>query len=199
MPRRCAATRSACQSGTGSLLPFNGMGAAVGVCDRGLGCPPCRLADEHGARRRGGLDARGGVDEVARDHPLVGRAEADGGLAGEDAGPSLEGGVEPRDRVDQLERSPNGPLGVVLVRNGSAPDGHHRVADELLDSAAVALDDRAGGVEVAGQELARVLGVAPLRGGREADQVGEQDGDESSLRYRRRGSRGVGEPAAAER
>ena len=37
------------------------------------------------------------------------------------------------------------------------------------------------GVEVAGQELAGVLGVAALGGGREADEVGEEDGDEPAL------------------
>jgi hypothetical protein len=36
-------------------------------------------------------------------------------------------------RVDQLERGADGALGVVLVGDGRAPDGHHRVADELLD------------------------------------------------------------------
>ena len=75
MPRRCAETRSARQSWHRLALALKGWVATVGVCDRGLGRPPRRLADEHGARRRGGLDARRGVDEVARDHALVGRAE----------------------------------------------------------------------------------------------------------------------------
>ena len=44
-----------------------------------------------------------------------------------------------------------------------APDRHHRVADELLDRAAVAADRRRHGVEVAGQELADLLGVAAPR------------------------------------
>ena len=41
-------------------------------------------------------------------------------------------------RLDQLEPRPDGPLGVVLARHGCAPDGHDRVADELLERAAVA-------------------------------------------------------------
>ena len=36
--------------------------------------------------------------------------------------------------VDQLERRPDGTLGVVLVGDRCAPDGHDRVADELLDA-----------------------------------------------------------------
>ncbi len=79
------------------------------------------------------------------------------------------------DRVDQLERGADGALGVVLVGDGRAPDRHDRVADELLDRAAVQLDDLGRGVEVAAQELADGLGVAVLGERREADEVGEQD------------------------
>ena len=61
--------------------------------------------------------------------------------------------------VDQLEPGADRALGVVLVGRRHAPDGHHRVADELLDGAAVAGDDAAL-VEVARQQLADVLLVA---------------------------------------
>ena len=76
-------------------------------------------------------------------------AEGDGGLAGQDAGPQLEARRRRlacpswRDRVDEVEGRPDGALGVVLVGDRRAPDGHDRVADELLDGAAVALDDLA--------------------------------------------------------
>ena len=50
-------------------------------------------------------------------------------------------GPEDADGVDELEGGADGPLGVVLARDRRAPDGHDRVADELLDGAAVALDD----------------------------------------------------------
>ena len=53
-------------------------------------------------------------------------------------------GVEGGDRVDEVEGGADGALGVVLGRDRGAPDGHHGVADELLDRAAVALDDRRG-------------------------------------------------------
>ena len=84
-------------------------------------------------------------------------------------------------RVDQVERGAHGALGIVLARDRRAPHGHDRVADELLDRAAVALDDLAREVEVARQGLAHVLRVAVLGEGREADQVGEQDRDETPL------------------
>ena len=64
----------------------------------------------------------------------------DGRLAGQDAGSRLDPGAERADGVDELERGPDGALGIVLVCGRGAPDGHHRVADELLDRAAVAAD-----------------------------------------------------------
>ena len=78
------------------------------------------------------------------------------------------------------------------LRDRRSPDGHHRVADELLDGAAVALDQSLARLEVPREELARVLGVAALGRGREADEVGKQDGDEPALDAdpRRSGDRG---------
>ena len=90
-------------------------------------------------------------------------------LAGQDAGAGLQRRSAPTsapsavDRVDQLERGPDGALGVVLVRDGCPPHRHHGVADELLDDAAVALDRLASGVEVPGHQVAHLLGVAAVR------------------------------------
>jgi hypothetical protein len=67
------------------------------------------------------------------------------------------------------------------------PDGHHRVADELLDGAAVPADHLAGELEVVVQELADVLGVVALDNRSEADEIGEEDADEAAL-----GDGGVG-------
>jgi hypothetical protein len=64
------------------------------------------------------------------------------------------------------------------VRDRRTPDRHDRVADELLDRAAVAADDVGGELEVPRQRLADLLRVALLGEGGEADQVGEQDRDE---------------------
>ena len=44
----------------------------------------------------------------------------------------------------QRQRRPDRALGVVLAGDRRAPDRHHRVADELLDRPAVALDQRCG-------------------------------------------------------
>jgi hypothetical protein len=51
----------------------------------------------------------------------------------------------------QRQRRPHRPLGVILARHRRPPDGHDRVADELLHRAAVAGDHGAAAVEVAAQ------------------------------------------------
>ena len=73
--------------------------------------------------------------------------------------------------VHQVQRRADGTLGVVLAGHRRAPDGHHGVADELLDRAAVPVDDLAREVEVARQELPDGLRVAVL------GEAGETDAD----------------------
>ena len=74
---------------------------------------------------------------------------------------------------------------VVLVQLREAEDRHHRVADELLDDAAVLLELRAHRVEVARHHLAERLRVELLahRGG--ALEVGEDDRDDLAELLRR--------------
>jgi hypothetical protein len=103
-----------------------------------------RLADEDPVHRRRTLETRGRVDDVARDHALTldgPRAERDECLARVRGRPDLQLAVA--ERVADRERRADGALGIVLVRDGRAEDRHHRVADELLDGAAVPLDLRA--------------------------------------------------------
>ena len=90
-------------------------------------------------------------------------------LAGQHAGAGARSGdaelvAERGHGGDEVECGADGPLGVVLRRRRRAPDRHHRVADELLDGAAVALDQAPARVEVAREELADLLGVARRRG-----------------------------------
>ena len=76
---------------------------------------------------------------------------------------------------------------VVLVQDGDAEDRHDRVADVLLDRAAVPLERPPHGGEVAGLDVAEGLGVEPLAHGGGAGEVGEDDGDGLSHLRRRRG------------
>jgi hypothetical protein len=125
--------------------------------------------------------SRDAVLTIAGDHPLVDRAEGHGGLPGQDPGACPDRRAEPPNGVDEFESRADGTLGVILVGDGCAPDGHDRVADELLDGAAVPSDDVPGQVEVARQKLSRFLGVAVGSVPRELDQVGKEHRDEAAL------------------
>ena len=178
-------------------LALHRVRAAVLVRDRRLRRAARGFPDEHRAGLCRRLDARGRVDEVARDHALALGADGDRRLPGEHARARAQlADADLRAKrlhgLDKLERGPDRALGVVLVRSGSAPDGHDGVADELLDGAAVALDRRARRVEVAGQELPGLLGVAGLGGSGEADEVGEEHRDEAALGGRSARWRGGG-------
>ena len=125
-----------------------------------------------------------GVDDVAGDHPLArarARVERDERLARVDADANLELErrlvlVQLRDGVADRERRAHRALGVVLVRDRRAEDRDDRVADELLDRAAVALElVRAAARGTAREQRADVLRVEPLRPRRRADEVGEDD------------------------
>ena len=83
----------------------------------------------------------------------------DGRLAGEHTRPRPEVGcadlvAERRDGGGEVERRTHRALGVVLRGDRRAPHRHHRVADELLDRAAVQLDQALARLEVAGEQLA---------------------------------------------
>ena len=168
----------------GAVLALEGVVARVLEDDRARRGPFGGLADEHGPRLRDRLQSRGRVDEVTGDHALVGGPDRHGRLARQDACPGLDAGTQRPNRVDQLKSGTDGPLGVILTGDRGAPDGHHRIADELLDRAAILADHVAGKVEIAREGLAHIFGVA--RGGvrREAHEIGEQDAHQAALRAR---------------
>ena len=98
------------------------------------------LADEDPVDRRSALQSRRRVDDIAGDHRVAFaglRAERDERLASVYRGADLE---LVADRFANRERRAHGALRIVLVRDRSTEDGHHRVANELLDRAAVSLE-----------------------------------------------------------
>ena len=106
--------------------------------------------------------------------------------AGVDADPNVD-----VDRVPQLLGRAHRPQRVVLAHDRDAEDGHHRIADELLERPAVPLDRHPRHVEVARHHRPQRLRVEPLpEGGRPGD-VAEEDGDGLPLlsRLRRSGER----------
>jgi hypothetical protein len=86
------------------------------------------------------------------------------------------------------------------VGHGRAEDGHHRIADELLDGAAMVFELRAHARVVRREHAAHVLGVEALCLRREADEVDEDDRDglpllaAVGLRPGERRAAGVAEP-----
>ncbi len=143
----------------------------------------CGFADEHGSRLGHRLEAAGGVDQVTRDHALVRSADGHGRVAGQNAGTRLDARAERADNLDQIEPGSHGALGIVLLGDRRAPHGHHGIADELLDGAAVTADDLAREVEVAAERVAHILRVALLGKRREADEIGEEDADQASFSH----------------
>ena len=155
---------------TGSDLPFNSSGSTGSTSTAAARELHGLRADVHLVRRRRLLEPRRDVHGVAGDETLA-RARDD--LAGVDADARLH--AERRQRVAHLVRGSQRAQRVVLVQHRHAEDGHHRVADELLDRAAVALDDRLHPVEVAREQRAQRLGIRRLAERRRAGDVAEDD------------------------
>ena len=104
------------------------------------------------------LQSGRGIHRVARDE-RVARARHD--LTRVHADPALEG--EALDDVADLRRRAHGAHGIILVRLRDAEYRHHRVADELLDGTAVALERLPSPVEVPELDPPDGLRVAVLR------------------------------------
>ena len=134
---------------------------------------------------RGRLEPGGGVDRVAREHPVARSAralEVDQYLAGLDADPhgelglplGGEGAVHLREHGLHLVGGANGSFGVVLVRPGHAEHGEYGVAHELLQEPFVTLNDLGEAIERAPHDGLDDLGVLLLGEGGRAHQVGEE-------------------------
>jgi hypothetical protein len=142
--------------------------------------------DASGVGRR--LETGGNVDRVAGDRPTFRGRLAVHRLAARDADAEAQGArVEPELRADALDRRDEGEpradraLGVVVARRRSSEHRHRCVADELLQQPAVPVDRLPNRLEVRVLDDGHVLGVEPLGQGREADEVGEEDGDDAAL------------------
>jgi hypothetical protein len=143
---------------------------------------PSILSDQDLPRLGGLLQPSGDVHSVTGDERLAARWIPRHDLAGIHADPSLKSDtpgvfqflVEPIESCPQVISRPYSTKGVVLVGHGNPEDGHHCVADELLDRPSVSLDLGASFIEVAGDDLAERLGIQPLAKLGGAGDVGEQ-------------------------
>jgi hypothetical protein len=138
--------------------------------------PERRIPDQDLPRGGGLLQSCGEVDGVARREPL-GCARDD--LARGDADPALA--AEGREGIAHLDGRPHGAQPVVLVDDRDAEHGHHCIADELLDRATVALDDRLHLLEVAREQRPQRFGVELLAQLGRPRHVAEQHGHDLPL------------------
>ncbi len=67
------------------------------------------------------------------------------------------------------------------MRDGGAEERHHRIADELLDRAAVSLELATEACMVRTEHCTYVFRIELLGLRREADKVAEEDGDDLAL------------------
>ena len=149
------------------------------------------------ARGRALLEPLAQRDRLAGDEAVARSGVAGDDLAAVDPDPDLEAragelGLERRDRVAQFDRCADRAQGVVLAYGRDAEDGHHLVADELLDRAPVPLDRGCGQVEEARHHIPERLGVDPPGELGERDDVAEEHGDRLA-----RLERGVGRERSA--
>ena len=117
------------------------------------------------------LEPRRDVDRVTRDErvalPRHDRARVD-------ADPRLE--TQAVHHLAQLDRRSRCAQRIVLRRDRDPEHRHDRVADELLDGAAVPLQDHARGLVVPVHQHPQRLGIRPLPDRGRPGQIAEQDG-----------------------
>jgi hypothetical protein len=137
------------------------------------------------ACRRRLFEACGHVDGIPGDERLA--LAADDDLARVDADSRLE--PVNGHRLPHLPGRTHRAQRVVLVRDGDAEDRHHRVADELLDRAAVPLEDRAEVGKVPTHARTKGLGVGGLAERGRSHEVAEEHGDDLARLSLPRGGR----------
>jgi len=163
------------------------------------------LADEDSVRWGGRLDTGGRVEDVPGGRPFAlarARAEHHERLAGMDPDADVQVeplvlGVQLGDRLLDREPGADGALGVVLVGLRRAEERQDRIAAELLERAAVALELGPYPCVVRSDERLDVLGVELLGSCCRADEVDEDRRDDLSFLARRRGSGRAGQRRAA--
>ena len=188
--------RSPAQTGTGSALPFASTGSQGSV-------RRSRARSRGGSSRRRGspFDRRGRLQPRGRVDDVAGRHRFSAPRGGRPRLTSASPVVIPI-RTCRPSSAPVSPSRMAsaarTARSGSsswaygrAEERHHRVADELLDRAAVALELAAQALVVRRKHRAHVLRVEALGPRGEADQVTEEHRDDLALlaRGRRRGER----------
>src|SRR3984893_11868539 len=142
--------------------------------------------DQHLAGHGLGLQPAGGVHDVAhRGVVAAGPQRADQNLTRVDPDAHLDRDAVLDPQLGQgplhAQRRPHRSFGVVFVGERGTEQGDDGVADDLVDSAAEIGDIAHEPLETPIDELLHVLRVGALRAGREADEIGEQDGGDPAF------------------
>jgi hypothetical protein len=136
-----------------------------------------RPADENCIDIGGALKPRGDVDGVAGDEGVLPTGYH---LTRVYPGPrgdrSRQARVDGGEGLAHFGGGAHRAQSVVLVDEGDAEHSHDRIADVLLDGAAVSLDHRPHLVEVTRHQRPELLGVEPFAERCRIDDVREQDG-----------------------
>ena len=159
-------------------MPLSSSGPASSTTRAARGEPIRGRPDEDLARAGGLLESGGEIDRLAGRERRLGVVDDD--LTRLDPDPRLE--LELVHRFAHRERGASRALRVVLVRLRNAEGGHHGVAGELLDDAAVLRRRSAetvskNRVDAAAHDLRIGAGDEPCR----VDDVDEQHGCELAL------------------
>ena len=152
-----------------------------GVPDKAIG----PLADQHLALLRSLLEPRRHIDRIARRQLLIRGAVTNDHLARVDAGARQDPNAVLAGKIDvhavesltHLERRSHRPKRIVFVYRRHAEHGHDRVADELLDRAAVPFERCLHRVEVTPHHTPERLRIEPFTERGRTDDVREDDGD----------------------
>ncbi len=153
-----------------------------------------RVADQDSTRLGQCLQPRGHVDDVAH-RGVLGRSGhvPDDDFAGVDTDTQLQRAIEigllgheAGKRLVHLHRCTNGPVGIVLVGDRSAEEGENPVAEHLVDATAERGDVGDQPLEAGIDQAFHTLGIEMLGQRGVADQVGEDDGDDSTFLGNRR-------------
>ena len=131
------------------------------------------LADQDLAGGGGLLQASRGVHGLAGDAEVAAVGDRED-FAGLDPHPHGQLAVDRRDPVDDGEGGGDRTVWIVPVGDWRAEDGHHRVADVLLDGPPMLFESPARRVEEGLQAPAKVLGIELCGKLGRADQIGEQ-------------------------
>ena len=155
--------------------------------DDGPGRSVGGLVRQDAVDRRGRLQARRGVDDIARCHPRAvsrTRIQRDECLPGRDADTQLDPVLD--GIVTDRQRGTDGALGIVLSRDRRTEQRHHRIADEFLDGSAVTLELVAQAGVIGRQDRLDVFRIEPFGTCREPDEIAEHDRHDLAFLARRR-------------